>query len=181
MAESGRQRTLQRAWEHWREGSAPEQVRPEILSSWERSAEHLPATVEAAPLADEGETASLFAESPLSAAVNRLEGALRSAAEDGDLVVAVTDPQTRILWTYGGRVMRSAAEQVNFVAGGRWDEGSVGTNALNLALRTDAVSTVFAAEHYAPIVHSWACWAASPTFCARCCGGASACWSCCAC
>ena len=75
MAESGRRRTLERAWEHWREGSAPEQVRPEILSSWERSAEHLPATVEAAPLADEGETATLFAESPLSAAVNRLEGA----------------------------------------------------------------------------------------------------------
>ena len=160
MAESGRRRTLERAWEHWRGGSAPEQVRPEILSSWERSAEHLPASVDAAPLADEGETASLFAESPLSAAVARLEGALRSAAEDGDLVVAVTDPQTRILWTYGGRVMRSAAEQVNFVAGGRWDEGSVGTNALNLALRTDAVSTVFAAEHYAPIIHNWVCWAA---------------------
>ena len=157
---SGRRRTLERAREHWREGRAPEEVRPEILSSWERSAEHLPETLEAAPLADEGETRSLFAESPLSAAVARLEGALRSAAEDGDLVVAVTDPQTRILWTYGGRVMRNRAEQVNFVAGGRWDEGSIGTNALNLALRTDAVSTVFAGEHYAPIVHNWVCWAA---------------------
>lgn len=91
---------------------------------------------------------------------SRLEGALRSAAEDGDLVVAVTDPQTRILWTYGGRVMRNTAEEVNFVAGGRWDEGSVGTNALNLALRNDRGATVFAAEHYAPIVHNWVCWAA---------------------
>ena len=158
---TGHRRTLERAWERWREGSETDDgVRPEILSSWQRSAQRLPDEVEAAPLADEGETRSLFEESPLSAAVSRLEGALRSAAEDGDLVVAVTDPQTRILWTYGGRVMRSAAEEVNFVAGGRWDEASVGTNALNLALRTDEVSTVFAAEHYAPIVHSWVCWAA---------------------
>lgn len=158
---AGRRHTLERAWEGWREGSEPaDDVRPEILSSWQRSAEYLPGSVDTAPLADEGETRSLFEESPLSAAVSRLEGALRSAAEDGDLVVAVTDPQTRILWTYGGRVMRSAAEKINFVAGGRWDEGSVGTNALNLALHTNDVSTVFAAEHYAPIVHSWVCWAA---------------------
>ena len=160
-ASAGRRTTLERAWERWRErNDTPDDVRPEILSSWERSAERLPDEPDAAPLADEGETRSLFEGSPLSAAVNRLEGALRSAAEDGDLVVAVTDPQTRILWTYGGRVMRNAAEEVNFVAGGRWDEASVGTNALNLALRTDGVSTVFAAEHYAPIVHSWVCWAA---------------------
>ena len=30
---SGRRRTLERAREHWREGRAPEEVRPEILSS----------------------------------------------------------------------------------------------------------------------------------------------------
>ena len=35
---------------------------------------------------------------------------LRRTAEDGDLVVAVTDAETRILWTYGGRVMRRKAE-----------------------------------------------------------------------
>lgn len=160
-AAHGRRRAIEKAWESWRRGrTGNDEVRPEILSSWERSAQHLTAGPDAAPLADEGETRSLFAESPLSTAVSRLEGALRSAAEDGDLVVAVTDPQTRILWTYGGRVMRSAAEEVNFVVGGRWDEMSVGTNALNLALRTGRVSTVFAAEHYAPIVHNWVCWAA---------------------
>ncbi|HIZ98952.1 MAG TPA: transcriptional regulator [Candidatus Janibacter merdipullorum] len=158
---TGRRRTLERAWERWHQGTGAEDgVRPEILSSWRRSAAHVTDEVDAAPLADEGETRSLFEGSPLSTAVDRLQGALRSAAEDGDLVVAVTDPQTRILWTYGGRVMRGAAEEVNFVAGGRWDEASVGTNALNLALRTDEVSTVFAAEHYAPIVHNWVCWAA---------------------
>ena len=50
----------------------------------------------------------------------------------------MTDAETRILWTYGGRVMRRKAETVNFVAGGRWDDTSVGTNALDLATRNDA-------------------------------------------
>ena len=74
--------------------------------------------------------------------------------------MAVTDAETRILWTYGGRVMRRKAETVNFVAGGRWDDTSVGTNALDLATRNDAPSMVFSAEHYAQVVHNWVCWAA---------------------
>jgi transcriptional regulator of acetoin/glycerol metabolism len=135
-------------------------VRPEILRSWERSAPAVGIDVAEAPLADESDTASLWNGSPLQLAVERVESELRRTAEDGDLVVAVTDPQTRILWTYGGRVMRRKAERVNFVAGGRWDDTSVGTNALDLATRNDAPSMVFSAEHYAPIVHNWVCWAA---------------------
>ena len=98
--------------------------------------------------------------SPLQIAVSRVEEELRRTAEDGDLVLAVTDADTRILWTYGGRVMRRKAESVNFVAGGRWDDESVGTNALDLANRTARPSMVFSAEHYASIVHNWVCWAA---------------------
>jgi hypothetical protein len=56
--------------------------------------------------------------------------------------------------------MRRKAETVNFVAGARWDERSVGTNALCLAVRDGTPSMVFSAEHYAPIVHNWVCWAA---------------------
>ena len=46
------------------------------------------------------------------------------------------------------------------MAGGRWDDTSVGTNALDLATRNDAPSMVFSAEHYAQVVHNWVCWAA---------------------
>jgi hypothetical protein len=150
------------AWTRFMEhaGDVDRLVRPEILHSWARSEAALPADVEAAPLADESETASLWKGSPLQVAVERVEEGLRRTAEDGDLVVAVTDAQTRILWTYGGRVMRRRAETVNFVAGGRWDDRSVGTNALDLANRADQPSMVFSAEHYAPIVHNWVCWAA---------------------
>src|SRR5207342_2057739 len=113
-----------------------------------------------APLADESETAAYWQGSPLQTAVERVEQELRRTAEDGDLVVAVTDADTRILWTYGGRVMRRKAETVNFVAGGRWDDESVGTNALDLANRLAEPAMVFSAEHYASIVHNWVCWAA---------------------
>lgn len=156
-----RRRTLA-AWTTWveeGEGVATT-VRPEILDSWTRSGASVARDLGQAPLADESETRSLWQGSPLQIAVERVEDELRRTAEDGDLVLAVTDPDTRVLWTYGGRVMRRKAESVNFVPGGRWDDRSVGTNALDLANRLDRPAMVFSAEHYAPIVHNWVCWAA---------------------
>jgi len=130
-------------------------VRTEIVASWERSAAHIMPEVYEAPLADADETRLAWETSPLSGAVRQLESELQAAADDGELVVAVTDPDARILWTYGGTVMRSRAEQVNFVPGGRWDEASVGTNALDLALRLDHAATVYSAEHFSSCVHGW--------------------------
>ncbi|MFZ2501354.1 MAG: transcriptional regulator, partial [Nocardioides sp.] len=151
-----------RAWTTFVEHGqlAEDAVRREIRASWERTDGTLSPHVPEAPLSDESDTRSAWRGSPLQIAVERVEADLRRTAEDGDLVIAVTDPETRILWTYGGRVMRRKAETVNFVAGGRWDEQSVGVNALNLALQTDQPAMVFSAEHYAPIVHDWVCWAA---------------------
>ena len=122
-----------RAWTQFvGEGAPQAAVRPEILSSWQLSGVVSP-TVTHAPLDDEGDTAEFWNQSPLQTAVARVQDELRRTAEDGDLVIAITDEQTRILWTYGGRVMRRKAETVNFVPGGRWDELSVGTNALAIA------------------------------------------------
>ncbi|MGZ5405959.1 MAG: transcriptional regulator, partial [Nocardioides sp.] len=149
-----------RAWTSFVENGDPSAVRPEIRRSWELSGATITHDVTEAPLADEGETAAYFEGSPLQTAVDRVESDLRRTAEDGDLVLAITDAETRILWTYGGRVMRRKAETVNFVPAGRWDEASVGTNALAIAARTGEPSMVFSAEHFAPIVHNWVCWAA---------------------
>jgi len=139
----------------------PGGVRTEIASSWARSARHVsPDVTEALLAGDDDTTRAVWESSPLSGAVRCLEAELRAAADDGDLVVAVTDPSARILWTHGGRVMRRAAERVNFVPGGRWDEASVGTNALDLALRLDCSATVYSAEHFSSCVHDWVCYAA---------------------
>jgi hypothetical protein len=158
----GRRLDAVRAWTAFVEhgDAAARLVRPDILDSWQRSEAHISRDVTEAPMADEGDTRAFWEGSPLQTAVARVEAELRRTAEDGDLVIAVTDAETRILWTYGGRVMRRKAETVNFVAGGRWDDTSVGTNALDLANRSDAPSMVFSAEHFAPIVHNWVCWAA---------------------
>ena len=161
-------RRLVDAWERFvlpgRSRSADEpalgDVRPEILTSWERSADSLTPDVEAAPLSDVDETRASWEASPLRTAVAQIEPQLRAAADDGELVVAVTDPAARILWTCEGTLMRRRAEGVNFVPGGRWDESSVGTNALDLALRLDRPATVFSAEHFTSSVHDWTCWAA---------------------
>src|SRR5262245_15098305 len=143
----GRRVEAVRAWTAFVENGddAGELVRPEILDSWQRSAAHSTRDVTQAPLADEDDTRALWDGSPLQTAVDRVEADLRRTAEDGDLVIAVTDDQTRILWTYGGRVMRRKAESVNFVSGGRWDDTSVGTNALDLATRGDTPAMVFSA------------------------------------
>ena len=151
-----------RAWTAFVENGddVEDRVRPEILRSWIRSGRAVRPDVAEAPLADEADTAARWRQSPLQVAVERIEDELRRTAEDGDLVIAVTDPDTRILWTYGGRVMRRRAETVNFVPAARWDDQSVGTNALDLANRGDAPAMVFSAEHYAEMVHNWVCWAA---------------------
>ena len=135
-------------------------IRPEILRSWELSRRRDHAGRHAGAARRRGRHRRDLARLPAARAVAGVEEELRRTAEDGDLVIAVTDADTRILWTYGGRVMRRKAESVNFVAGGRWDEASVGTNALAIAIRTGNPSMVFSAEHYASIGHNWVCWAA---------------------
>ncbi len=157
-----RKRECLQAWTTFVEqgDAAAPLVRPEILTSWARSEAAVTPDLTAAPLADESETTAIWRDSPLQVAVESVEAELRRTAEDGDLVLAVTDADTRVLWTYGGRVMRRKAESVNFVPGGRWDDESVGTNALDLANRLAEPSMVFSAEHYAPFVHQWVCWAA---------------------
>ena len=91
-----------RAWtsfvEHGDEVAAL--VRPEILSSWTRSEAAVTIDVKEAPLADESEIAAIWRDSPLQRAVENVEQELRRTAEDGDLVIAVTDADTRICLLY---------------------------------------------------------------------------------
>ncbi len=142
------------------EWPVPDGIRPEIATSWGRSVDHVSLEVTKAPLADLEDFRAAWEATPLRIAVARVEPQLRAAAEDAGLIVAVTDPSVRILWTCEASAMRSRAEMINFVPGGRWDESSVGTNALDLALRLDDVAAVHSAEHFSSCVHDWTCWAA---------------------
>jgi hypothetical protein len=160
-------RRVSAAWDSFvhglpRQRSSPP-VRPEVAESWDRSRRHLHQPAPAAPLDDETSVQHAWAASPVRHALSPVADDVTDLAVDGDLVAAVTDATGRILWTAGGTYMRDRAATVNFVPGGRWDEASVGTNALDLALRHGRSAQVFSAEHYSPCVHGWVCYAAPIT------------------
>lgn len=132
---------------------------PRVLDSWRRSSEWVSPDVAAAPVDATDAAVDDWRRTPIAAGLRVVEDEVRRAADDGGLVAAVTDVSGRIVWTHGSRVMQRRSERVGFVPGGRWDEASVGTNALALALRTGEPSTVYSAEHFSRAVHGWVCYA----------------------
>ncbi|NEW37453.1 transcriptional regulator [Nocardia cyriacigeorgica] len=159
------QRTdLEKEWE--RVATAPDTaartpntlLRTEVAQSWRRSLSTVDPGCTGAPgLDDIGER---WARSPLRAPVTELAGALDDVAVDAGYLAAVTDESGAILWSGGDRAVRRRAEQVNFAPGGCWDEAHMGTNAVSMALLTDAPSTVFCAEHLVAALHGWVCYSA---------------------
>lgn len=132
---------------------------PRVLDSWRRSSEWVSPDVAAAPVDGTDAAVDAWRRTPIAAGLRVVEDDVRRAADDGGLVAAVTDVSGRIVWTHGSRVMQRRSERVGFVPGGRWDEASVGTNALALALRSGEPSTVYSAEHFSRAVHGWVCYA----------------------
>jgi transcriptional regulator of acetoin/glycerol metabolism len=152
------------AEENWRvavegQGSA-KRIRPEVFSSWQRSALSVPVTLREAPLASPEVTQQSFAQSRLGQACQVILDDLRDVTQAGDYVAAITDEMVTITWVAGGRKMLRHADDVHFTLGGCWNEESVGTNALALAHKLERPSTVFSAEHYSPMVHDWVCYSA---------------------
>lgn len=154
---------LEKAWSRHADEGVADDVREDVAASWDRSRSLLPGGRETAPVDDDATTRAEWHASPLRPAVDQLAQDLRMVAEDGYFIVAVTGADGKILWTHGDRWMRDRAEQVNFVPGGRWDEASMGTNALALALSENRAAQVFSAEHFSPAVHEWVCYSAPIT------------------
>lgn len=152
------------AEEDWRVGveghGSLERIRPEVLSSWRRSALSVPVTLREAPMSSPEVAQQSFAQSRLGAACQVVLDDLREVTATGDYVAAITDESVTITWMCGGRRMLRHADDVRFTLGGCWNEASVGTNALALAQRLERPAAVFSAEHYAPMVHDWVCYSA---------------------
>jgi hypothetical protein len=140
------------------DGDEPDGLDPGVLDSWRRSSEWVSPDLAAAPVDDPDDAIAHWRRGPVAHGLALVEDDVRRVADDADLIAAVTDRSGRIVWTHGSRVMQRAATRVNFVPGGRWDESSVGTNALALALRTGRPSTVYSAEHFSRAVHGWVCY-----------------------
>ncbi|MFI9045624.1 GAF domain-containing protein [Streptomyces sp. NPDC053427] len=155
-------RTVRRAHEAFLAGGtvAPP-VRRVVADSWRRSARARAALDGAAPIEwDEPALRAYRDRHPLARAMPVFRELLGSIAQDGAHLMAVCDPQGRMLWVEGHPGVRRQAERMNFVVGSRWDERHAGTNAPGTALAADHAVQIFAAEHYNRRVQPWTCAAA---------------------
>lgn len=128
-----------------------------ILSSWQRSSQHVPHERQTAPLVEHNRT---WQQSAYGHAIMACAAELNAVVHDTGMVAAIADNGGKILWTDCSKPMQSSAERVHFIPGSLWDEGSVGTNALALALRSKQSACVYSAEHFMTSVQDWVCYAA---------------------
>lgn len=152
-------RAAEEAWTRFVEHRSAVGVSPTLSASWRRSAAAVDPDVARAPV-DAGSVATEWRRSRLHDPVATMRAELEAIVDAGDFVLAVTDERAKILHTIGSRWMRGRAEQVGFVPGGHWDEGSMGTNAPALSVVTARPHAVFSAEHFSLAVHDWVCYSA---------------------
>ncbi len=133
-------------------------VRPEILMSWYRCREEygVDPRLDRAPAA-----AELSAHSIKNDVVFAELGGLATAAAaevDGlDGLVAVADPDGRILAAWGNRRVLRLAEDSNLAPWYTWSEWASGTNGLGTALESHGPVIVRGPEHWCRGFHPWTC------------------------
>ena len=135
-------------------------VPQEIFRSWQRSAHTVAQNPQQAPVDDALIVEHLWQQSPLSMGAKLEQSNMIQLTKEADLVVGIADPCGRLLWTHASNYMQQRAENLNFIAGGHWNESVVGTNAVGLSLKLKQPVTVFSSEHYLPFVQDWVCYAA---------------------
>jgi hypothetical protein len=138
--------------------SAP--VREVVAESWRRSARLVgPETIAPVDLAD-ADLEAYRGEHPLARVMPLMRDLLGGVAHDGAHLLAVCDADGLLLWVEGHAGVRKLVENMNFVAGARWDEVHAGTSAPGVALATDHAVQIFGAEHFSRRVQPWTCAAA---------------------
>ncbi|WP_188268035.1 MULTISPECIES: GAF domain-containing protein [unclassified Streptomyces] len=137
------------------------QPRPLVAASWRRSARARVSPDGSARVEwDEDELAAHRDAHPLAAVMPLIRELTGVYATDGEHLVAVCDVAGRLLWVEGHPSVLRKARRMNFVAGARWSETAVGTNAPGTALAVDRPVQVVAAEHFRHPVRAWTCAAA---------------------
>lgn len=143
-------------------GRADPSLRSVVRDSWQRSLaggmdpEHTLAAIRL----DEAALAEVRAAHPLAIGMPVIRRLLVDSAGDAGLVVAVSDAVGQLLWVEGSHSLRSRAENMNFLPGADWSEGSAGTNAPGTALALDRPVSILGPEHLGRPVTPWSCSAA---------------------
>lgn len=153
-----KRRQIEALWASFMAGTRSPQT--EITSSWQRSSHALSPERSTAPVDDPEQTLREWYSSILYMAAKPVLADIEKAATDQDFIVAVSDAHGKLLWTSSSGHMKKRAERLHFVPGSRWDEASIGTNALDLAIRSARPVAVFSAEHFVQAAHDWVCYSA---------------------
>jgi hypothetical protein len=133
-----------------------------ISESWHRSlAAHIdPDHGEPPVVYDLDEIRDLRADHPLADVVALLRNTLLDTADEAMHVMIITDARGHILWREGNARVCLRADAVALAEGTRWNEGSIGTNAMGTALATGEPVQIYSAEHLVSTYHNWTCAAA---------------------
>jgi hypothetical protein len=134
----------------------PARLRPLVAASWRRSATVDPDRLPEMELPAD-EVRDTLSAAPIAAAMPVVRRLLVDDARDAGLVVAIGDPDGRLLWVDGDRTARRSAEAMGFVPGAGWAEDRVGTSAPGTALRLGSAVQIRGPEHYANVVKRWSC------------------------
>lgn len=139
-------------------GEATWQLRDVVRESWLRSLEYKGAAEsnEHTVLGDEA-LRDLRTASPLRLVLPVFDRLLLEPTRDTQMILAIGDPNGRLLWVKGDSQVLREAEAMAFVPGADWSERTVGTSAPGTALATGGGVQVAGAEHFDPIAHRWSC------------------------
>ncbi len=134
-----------------------------ILASWQRCLDQgvdpmMPNCTAFVPLAQIEEQAAL-----LKDLGHEVERTVYEAIRHRDLLMTVSDAKGRLLRTIGNKRILQQADSLRFGPGAVWAEGSVGTNAISLALDTKMPWQICGVEHFCISHHAWTC-SATPIF-----------------
>jgi len=135
-------------------------VDPVVRASWQRCREVVDTAMGTAPVDATDETERRWDESVVRRSVPGIVDHLDQTATTGDLIALITDADGRVMWQSTPLWLRRNADRIGLVPGGVWNEATVGTNGIGLALAADRPASVFSAEHWLDPIHDWVCYAA---------------------
>ena len=103
-----------------------------LAQSWQMSAVNVSVNKTSAPLEDPDSVRAQFVDSHFYQAANPVLQDLQQALADTGFAIGLSDAQAQLQWTYTSRAMARKLESVHFLPSARWDEASIGTNAVGL-------------------------------------------------
>ncbi len=152
-----------RDWEEFMAvGRVPLSVRELVLQSWQRSASSGITSLKSAPKLGESELVARRREARrlrLGARV-ALQKAGYLLNHTGNMLLLCNDRGV-VLDVAGDEATQARGRENHLHVGGRWNESSIGTNAIGTAIHLRRPMQISSVEHYCEEIHRWNC-AATP-------------------